>query len=31
MRLLVLEFKSDSIIKSKSIKFIVKKLLPDYK
>ena len=31
IRLLVLELKSDSIVKSKSIKFIVKKLLPDYK
>ena len=31
MRLLGLEFKSDNIIKSKAIKFIVKKMLPDYK
>ena len=31
IRLLVLELKSDSIVKSKSIKFIVKNLLPDYK
>ena len=31
IRLLVLELKSDSMVKSKSIKFIVKKLLPDYK
>ena len=31
MRLLGLEFKSDNIIKSKAIKFIVKKVLPDYK
>ena len=31
MRLLGLEFKSDSIIKSKAIEFIVKNILPDYK
>ena len=31
MRLLGLDFKSDNIIKSKAIKFIVKKMLPDYK
>ena len=31
MRLLGLEFKSDNIIKSKAIKFIVQKMLPDYK
>ena len=31
MRLLELEFKSNNIIKSKAMKFIVKKLLPDYK
>ena len=31
MRLLGLEFKSDNIIKSKAMKFIVKKMLPDYK
>ena len=31
MRLLGLGFKSDNIIKSKAIKFIVKKILPDYK
>ena len=31
MRLLGLEFKSDNIIKSKAIKFIVKKMLPYYK
>ena len=30
-RLLGLELKSDNIIKPKDIKFIVKKLLPDYK
>ena len=30
-RLLGLEFKSDNTIKSKAIKFIVKKVLPDYK
>ena len=30
-RLLGLEFKSDNTIKSKAIKFIVKKILPDYK
>ena len=30
-RLLELEFKSDNIIKSKSTKFIVKKVLPGYK
>ena len=30
-RLLGLEFKSDHIIRSKPIKFIVKKMLPDYK
>ena len=30
-RLLGLEFKSDNIIKSKTVKFIVKKILPDYK
>ena len=30
-RLLRLEFQSDKIIKSKAIKFIVKKILPDYK
>ena len=31
MRLLRLEFKSDNIIESKATKFIVKKILPDYK
>ena len=31
MRLLGLQFKSDNIIKSKAIKFIVKKILPNYK
>ena len=31
MRLLILDFKSDNIIKSKAIKFILKKVLPDYK
>ena len=31
MRLLGLVFKSDNIIKSKPMKFIVKKMLPDYK
>ena len=31
MRLLRLEFKSDNIAKSKTIIFIVKKILPDYK
>ena len=31
MRLLGLDFKSDNVIKSKAIKFIVKKVLPDYK
>ena len=30
-RLLGSEFKSDNILKSKAIKFIFKKLLPDYK
>ena len=30
-RLLGLEFKSDNIIKSNAMKFIVKKILPDYK
>ena len=30
-RLLKLNFKSDNIIESKAIKFIVKKILPDYK
>ena len=30
-RLLALEFKSDNIVKSKSMKFIAKKILPDYK
>ena len=30
-RLLGLEFKSDNIIKLKAIKFIVKKILPEYK
>ena len=30
-RLLGLEFKSDNIIKSKTVKFIIKKILPDYK
>ena len=29
--LLQLDFKSDSITKSKAIKFIVKKILPDFK
>ena len=29
-RLLALEFKSDNIVKSKSMKFIAKKILPDY-
>ena len=29
MRLLGLDFKSDNIIKSKAIKFILKKVLPD--
>ena len=31
MRLLGLQFKSDNIIKSKAIKFIFKKILPNYK
>ena len=31
MKLLGLDFKSDKVIKSKAIKFIVKKVLPDYK
>ena len=31
MKLLGLQFKSDNIIKSKAIKFIVKKILPNYK
>ena len=31
MWLLGLEFKSDNIIKSKAMKFIVKTILPDYK
>ena len=31
MRLLGLDFKSDNVIKSKAIKFIVKKVLLDYK
>ena len=31
MRLLGLQFKSDNTIKSKAIKFIVKKILPNYK
>ena len=31
MRLLGLDFKSDNVIKSKAIKFIVKKVLSDYK
>ena len=31
MRLLGLQFKSDNIIKSKAIKFIIKKILPNYK
>ena len=31
MRLLGLDFKSDNVIKSKAIKFIVKNVLPDYK
>ena len=30
-RLLGLEFKSDNIMKSNAMKFIVKKILPDYK
>ena len=30
-RLLWLEFKSDNILTSKAIKFIVEKILPDYK
>ena len=30
-KLLGLEFKSDNIIKIKAIKFIVKKILPEYK
>ena len=30
-RLLGLEFKSDNIIKLKAVKFIVKKILPEYK
>ena len=30
-RLLWLEFKSDNILISKAIKFIVEKILPDYK
>ena len=30
-RLSGLEFKSDQLIKSKSLKWIVKKILPDYK
>ena len=30
-RLLGLEFKSNNIIKSKAMKIIVKKMLPDYK
>ena len=30
MRLLGLEFKSDNMIKSKAIKYIVKKILHDY-
>ena len=30
-RLLGLEFKSENIIKSKAIKFIIEKTLPDYK
>ena len=31
MRSLALEFKSDYIIKSKAMKFIIKKILSDYK
>ena len=31
MSLLGLEFKSDNLTKSKAMKFIVKKILPDYK
>ena len=30
-RVLGLEFKSDAIIESKTMKYIVKKILPDYK
>ena len=30
-RLLALEFEQDDIIQSKTIKFIIKKVLPDYK
>ena len=30
-RLLALEFKSGNIVKSKAMKFIAKKILPDYK
>ena len=30
MKLLGLQFKSDNIIKSKALKFIVKKILPNY-
>ena len=31
MRLLGLEFKSDNILKSKAMRFIVTKILPNYK
>ena len=31
LKLLELEFKSDNTIKSKAMKYIVKKILPDYK
>ena len=31
MSLLGLEFKSDNLTKSKAMKFIAKKILPDYK